>query len=65
MMFDMKASFFTLFVSLIIIFSDFITGELLSRGHNVMIGYWGEEQKTRESINEAKWYKSGYVRMYS
>jgi len=35
------------------------TGELLSRGHNVMIGYWRDEQKTKESIDESKWYKSG------
>jgi fatty-acyl-CoA synthase len=36
-------------------------GELLSRGHNVMLGYFGDEAKTREAIDEARWYKSGYV----
>jgi long-subunit acyl-CoA synthetase (AMP-forming) len=40
---------------------DLLSGELLSRGHNVMIGYWRDEQKTKESINESKWYKSGYI----
>ncbi|XP_054159206.1 putative acyl-CoA synthetase YngI [Oppia nitens] len=34
-------------------------GELLSRGHNVMIGYWKDEVKTREAIDEGKWYHSG------
>ncbi|CAG2105153.1 unnamed protein product [Medioppia subpectinata] len=34
-------------------------GELLSRGHNVMIGYWRDEIKTKEALDEHKWYKSG------
>jgi fatty-acyl-CoA synthase len=34
-------------------------GELLARGHNVMLGYWDEEEKTREVITDSKWYKTG------
>lgn len=36
-------------------------GELLARGHNVMLGYWDEEEKTREAITDSRWYKTGLV----
>jgi fatty-acyl-CoA synthase len=34
-------------------------GELCTRGYSVMIGYWNDEQKTRESIDEKGWMHSG------
>ena len=34
-------------------------GELLTRGYSVMPYYWGDEQKTREAIDEAGWIASG------
>ena len=38
-----------------------ISGELLTRGHNIMIGYWRDEQKTKEVIDSANWYRTGSV----
>uniref|UniRef100_A0A8C3B3B8 Medium-chain acyl-CoA ligase ACSF2, mitochondrial n=1 Tax=Cyclopterus lumpus TaxID=8103 RepID=A0A8C3B3B8_CYCLU len=35
------------------------TGELQIRGYCVMLGYWGDEAKTRETITESGWYKTG------
>ncbi len=35
------------------------TGELCTRGYNVMLGYWNDEEKTRNSINAAGWMHSG------
>ena len=35
------------------------TGELMIRGYCVMNGYWGDPEKTREAINEARWYRTG------
>jgi fatty-acyl-CoA synthase len=34
-------------------------GELLTRGYSVMPGYWGDEEKTRESIDAARWMHTG------
>lgn len=34
-------------------------GELWIRGPQVMLGYWGQEQATREAINAEGWFKSG------
>ncbi len=34
-------------------------GELCTRGFGVMLGYWGDEEKTRESIDAARWMHSG------
>ncbi|XP_077520994.1 medium-chain acyl-CoA ligase ACSF2, mitochondrial-like [Amblyomma americanum] len=36
-------------------------GEVWARGHNVFLGYYNDEQKTRECITEAGWYKTGDV----
>jgi fatty-acyl-CoA synthase len=36
-----------------------VTGELLTRGYSVMRGYWGEEAKTREAIDGARWMHTG------
>jgi fatty-acyl-CoA synthase len=36
-----------------------VTGELLTRGYGVMRGYWGDEQKTRETIDAAGWMHTG------
>lgn len=35
------------------------TGELLTRGYSVMLGYWGDEQRTRETIDVAGWMHTG------
>ncbi len=34
-------------------------GELCTRGYSVMIGYWNDEAKTRDSIDEGGWMHSG------
>jgi fatty-acyl-CoA synthase len=35
------------------------TGELCTRGYSVMIGYWQEQQKTAEAIDEDGWMHTG------
>lgn len=35
------------------------TGELLIRGYCVMLGYWQDEAKNRETITPSRWYKTG------
>ncbi len=35
------------------------SGELLTRGYGVMRGYWGDAQRTAESIDAAGWMHSG------
>ncbi len=35
------------------------TGELLTRGYSVMLGYWGDEARTREAIDVAGWMHTG------
>ena len=34
-------------------------GELLTRGYSVMLGYWGDEARTREAIDPARWMHTG------
>jgi fatty-acyl-CoA synthase len=34
-------------------------GELCTRGYSVMLGYWGDEEKTAEAIDEARWMHTG------
>ncbi|HEY3911715.1 MAG TPA: AMP-binding protein [Stellaceae bacterium] len=34
-------------------------GELLTRGYLVMLGYWGDEEKSREAIDAARWMRTG------
>jgi fatty-acyl-CoA synthase len=34
-------------------------GELLTRGYSVMLGYWDDEEKTREAIDAAGWMRTG------
>jgi fatty-acyl-CoA synthase len=35
------------------------SGELCSRGYAVMLGYWGDEEKTREAIDSEGWMHTG------
>jgi fatty-acyl-CoA synthase len=34
-------------------------GELCTRGYSVMLGYWGDEERTREAIDRARWMHTG------
>ncbi len=34
-------------------------GEFLTRGYSVMIGYWGDEEKTAQSIDRTGWMHTG------
>ena len=34
-------------------------GELLTRGYCVMLGYWGDEERTSEAIDAARWMHTG------
>jgi fatty-acyl-CoA synthase len=34
-------------------------GELLTRGYSVMLGYWGDAERTREAIDAARWMHTG------
>lgn len=34
-------------------------GEVCTRGYSVMLGYWNDEEQTRETIDEAHWLHSG------
>ncbi|MSO76086.1 MAG: AMP-binding protein [Alphaproteobacteria bacterium] len=36
-------------------------GELCTRGYSVMLGYWGDEAKTAESIDAAGWMHTGDI----
>ena len=35
------------------------SGELCTRGYSVMLGYWGDEEKTEEDIDRAGWMHTG------
>ncbi len=34
-------------------------GELCTRGYSVMLGYWADEEQTREAIDAARWMHTG------
>jgi fatty-acyl-CoA synthase len=34
-------------------------GELLTRGYSVMLGYWGDAERTHEAIDAARWMHTG------
>ncbi|CAN9505644.1 unnamed protein product [Ophioblennius macclurei] len=36
-----------------------VSGELLIRGHCVMLGYWEEPEKNKEAISQDLWYSTG------
>ncbi len=36
-----------------------VAGELCTRGYSVMLGYWGDEERTREAIDPARWMHTG------
>jgi fatty-acyl-CoA synthase len=35
------------------------TGEFQTRGYSVMLGYWNDEERTREAIDAARWMHTG------
>lgn len=35
------------------------SGELCTRGYSVMLGYWGDDEKTEEDIDKAGWMHTG------
>ena len=35
------------------------TGELVTRGYSTMLGYWGDQEKTREVVGEDGWFHTG------
>lgn len=36
-----------------------VKGELLTRGYSVMLGYWGDDEQTRDTIDAARWLHTG------
>ncbi|CAG2061146.1 unnamed protein product, partial [Timema podura] len=36
-------------------------GELMVRGYNIMLGYWGDEEKTAEVMGADRWFRTGVV----
>src|SRR5437879_7683968 len=36
-----------------------VSGELCSRGYMVMLGYWNNEEATRQAIDAARWMHTG------
>ncbi len=36
-----------------------VTGELLTRGYSVMLGYWDDAERTREAVDTAGWMHTG------
>ena len=38
-----------------------VPGELCTRGYSVMLGYWNDQEKTRESIDSARWIHTGDI----
>ncbi len=36
-------------------------GEVCTRGYSVMLGYWNDEEKTQETIDQAGWLHSGDI----
>ncbi|KAM4624226.1 medium-chain acyl-CoA ligase ACSF2, mitochondrial [Polymixia lowei] len=38
-----------------------MSGEMMIRGHCVMLGYWDDEPKTQECITKDGWYKTGDI----
>lgn len=36
-----------------------VKGELLTRGYSVMLGYWGDAEQTRDTIDAARWLHTG------
>ncbi len=36
-----------------------VPGELCTRGYSTMLGYWGDEDKTKEAIKPDRWFHTG------
>ena len=36
-----------------------VEGELVTRGYSTMLGYWGDEEKTKEVITPDRWFHTG------
>lgn len=35
-------------------------GELYTRGYSTMLMYWNDEEKTKETITQDRWLRTGY-----
>lgn len=40
-------------------------GELCIRAPWVMVGYWGDEENTKETLDQTRWLHTGYGRLLS
>jgi len=36
-------------------------GELCTRGYSIMLGYWNDEEKTKDAIDDARWMHTGDI----
>lgn len=42
-----------------------VPGELCIKGPTVMLGYFGEEERTKEALDDEGWFRTGYVKYFN
>lgn len=42
-----------------VVLTEYFPGELLTRGPQVFLGYWGDEVQTKKAIDFGNWYRTG------